>query len=111
MVKHSKLFGFITVLGIVFVAVFSTILYWGAASSDELLELYALVPITYLYYLMLFFPIGGTVFLIVGILGIGRQYFKNHRNLFTVLTIVLVPLLIFALIVLMISSIPLQVGF
>jgi hypothetical protein len=53
----------------------------------------------------------GPILLVVGILGIGRQYFKNHKNLFTVLIVVLVPLFISILIFLMAFFAPLTIGF
>ena len=58
-----------------------------------------------------FLLFGGPAFLIVGILGIGRQYFENHRNLFAVLTVVLVPFFISILIFLMGFFAPLTIGF
>jgi hypothetical protein len=114
MVKHSKLFRFITVLGAVFVTIFSTILYLSYTTDlGGMVSSLSLGPYLSLLYtaLMFFLLIGGTVFLTVGILGFGRKYFKNHRSLFTVLTFVLVPLFIFILIFLMIWFAPLTVNF
>lgn len=106
MVKHSKLFGFITVLGAVFVTLFSAIVYLSFTTG-----LGGMMSSLSLESLLFFLLIGGTVFFTAGILGIGNQYFKNHKGLFAVLTVILVPLFIFALINLVMSySIPLTVG-
>ena len=92
-VKHSRLlFGFIAVLGTIFVTAFFTIIYWSRTYSEKILIVEALIPLPYQNYFMLFSIIGGTIFLTVGVLGIGRQYFKNHSNAFF-LTAVLVPML------------------
>ena len=111
--KHSKYFGFFAVLGAVFVTIFSINLYLTDTTSfNRVVSFVSLGPFIYLYNALMFFLfIGGPVFLIVGIVGIGRQYFKNLRNLFTVLTVILVPLFVFALIVLVSYLIPLQVAF
>ncbi len=96
-VKHLKLlYGFITVLGIVFVTTFTALLYCNYyLNRDIWLELF---PSSYLRsvfgYFLLF---GGTIFLTVGLLGIGRQYVKNRRNLLTILAVVLVPSFMFVL--------------
>ena len=90
--KYSKLlFVFITVLGMFFISTFLAFLYCNYYLDQDIwLELFPSYYLTSIVgYFLLF---GGPVFLIVGILGIGRQHFKNHKNLFTVLTIVLVPL-------------------
>jgi len=112
-VNHSKLFKFITVLGAVFVTIPDAMYYLSAIYSGNMQPFLSLLSPLYLPYhaLMLFFIIGGPVFLTVGILGIGRQYFKNHRNLFTIFTFIFVPLFDFALFVLVAYSIPLQVAF
>ncbi len=91
--RHSRLrFGCIAVLGAVFVTVFFTIIYWSNTFSVEILIVDALIPSPYQMYFMLFSIIGGTIFLTVGILGVGGQYFKNHTHIFF-LTAVLVPML------------------
>jgi hypothetical protein len=114
MMKHSKLFGFIAVLGAVFVTTFSTVLYLSYTTDlGEILSSVWSSPFLSLLFnaLMFFLLIGGTVFVTVGVLGVGTRYFKNHRNQFAVPTAVLVPLFIFALISLLMSSTPLTVGF
>ncbi len=57
-------------------------------------------------FVVFFCSIGGTAFIILGLLGIGRQYFKNHKNLFTMFTVILIPLLVYALITLAIALTP-----
>lgn len=104
--KQFKLYGSIAVLGIAILAASITIIYLYAAGGTQLSVLPPYLTLFFIPYLTLFFIVCGTVFLIAGILGIGRQYFKNHKNLFTVLTLILVPLLVFTVIVLMIASIP-----
>jgi hypothetical protein len=38
----------------------------------------------------------GIILLTVGLCGFGRQYFKNHRDLFTAIAAVLVPFILFS---------------
>lgn len=114
MINHPKLFGFVTVLGAVFVTTFSTILYLSYTTDlGGILSSVSLDPFLSLLYsaLLFFLLIGGIVFLTIGILGIGMHYFKNHKSLFTIPIVILVPLFVFALINLVMSSIPLTVGF
>jgi hypothetical protein len=100
-VKHSKLFyslfGSIAILGAIFVTLAYVFLYWSITGSEML----HLLPSTPLIVAFLFFGLlGGPVFLTVGILGIGRQYLKKNQSLFTLLallTIIVIPLCIFAL--------------
>jgi len=114
MSKHSKSFRFITVLGAILVATFSTVFYlMDTTDLGGILSSVFLGPFLSLLFnvLMLVLLIGGTVFLTVGILRIGTQYFKNHWYLFAVPTAISVPLFIFALIYLVMSSIPPSVAF
>jgi hypothetical protein len=100
--KHPRLFGFITVLGIVLLIIFFTIMF-DDAIYNYIWEL--LSPIQHLLTCLLWFCLlGGPFLLIVGIVGIGRQHFKNEGNLFTVLTVEIVPLLVFFLFYLLSSS-------
>ncbi len=93
--RNKLLFAFLTILGTVFVATFIAVLY----SYYYLFQPFPFEPSTYLRDGFAgFLLVGGTVLLIVGMLGIGRPHFKNHKRLFTVLTVVLVPLLVFTLI-------------
>jgi hypothetical protein len=108
MVNHSKLFGSIAVLGAVFVTTFSTILY--LSYTTDLGGISSLVEFCDGGFLV-FLLIGGTVFLTIGILEIGIQHFKNHKSLFTIPIVILIPIFVFALISLVMSSIPLTVGF
>ena len=93
-IKHTNLlFGFLTVLGLVLVTILLTIGYWAITFSEKILIVNALLPLPYQNYFAAFSLIGGTGFLTVGILGIGRRYFKNHEVKFF-FTAVLVPLTI-----------------
>jgi len=92
MMKHSKVFWFITVLGIIFVMILF-VLFAG------LLDMLWLLPYNLGVGFWLFCLFGGPVFLTIGILGIGRQYLENNKSLFTLLVllaVVVIPLSIFA---------------
>ena len=90
--KHPKLlFGFFAVSGIVLLAWFLLNLY---LSLIESLSVLPSLPSTELGVWSILLV--GIVFLTVGMVGLGRQYFKNRRNLLTVLVVFLVPLLTFA---------------
>jgi hypothetical protein len=107
MVKHFRLYGFFTVLGIVLLIIFFTIMF-DDAIYNYIWEL--LSPIQHLLTCLLWFCLlGGPFLLIVGVVGIGRQHFKNEGNLFTVLTVEIVPLLVFFLFYLL-SSAALPIG-
>jgi hypothetical protein len=97
------------VLGAVFVTTFLVFLYYDCYLSKNLwLELFPSYYIRGIFgYFLLF---GGPALLIVGILGVGRRYFKKHKNLFTALTVILVPLFFFILIILMVFFAPLTVA-
>jgi len=93
-VKHTNfLFGFLTVVGLVLVTILLTIVYWANTCSEKILIVNALLPLPYQNYFAAFSLIGGTGFLTVGMLGIGRRYFKNHTVKFF-FTAVFVPLII-----------------
>ena len=92
MVKHSKVFWFITVLGIIFVIILFVLI-------AGLLDMLWLLPYNLGVGFWLFCLFGGPVLLTIGILGIGRQYLKNNKSLFTLLAllaVVVIPLSIFA---------------
>jgi hypothetical protein len=109
-VEHTKLFAFIAILGTAFVTTFLVFLYCDYYLQQNFVLISP--PSDYLIGIFgSFLLFGGPILLIVGILGIGRQYFKNHKNLFTVLTVVLVPLFISILIFLMVLFAPLTVGY
>jgi hypothetical protein len=98
MVKHSTLiFGLIAALGLALLTFFLTAVYLARTYSSEILIIEALVPSSILGNFWVLFLIVGTGFLIVGILGIGRQRIKNKRTLFTVLTAALTPIIVFTL--------------
>ena len=89
--KYSRLlFGFIAVLGIVFLALVLAGLYLDYVDAVSILA-------SLNSQLGLWFVLGGIVFLTVGVIGMGRQHFKNHRNLFTALAVLLIPLLTLAI--------------
>jgi hypothetical protein len=93
-VKHPKLvYGFIAVIGIVILALILASLYLFSMDAVSILE--PLYPICHSGF-GLWLVIGGIVFLTVGIIGLERYHFKNHRNLLTVLVAISVPLLTFA---------------
>jgi hypothetical protein len=101
--KHSRLlFAFIVLLGAFLVTAFFAIVYWGNTFSAEILVVQSLFPLQYLNYFMLFSIIVGTFFLTIGILGIGRHYFKDRSCAFFLVAI-LVPLLVLASFVSMMS--------
>ena len=98
MLKHSTLiFGFIAALGLALLTFFLTVFYLARTWSAEILTIEALIPDSFFGKFWVLFIIVGTGFLTAGILGIGRQRIKKKRTLFTVLTVALTPLLIFAL--------------
>jgi len=87
--KSTVLYWSFAILGIVFIALVLVGGYLAAADSLSVLASFSL------WYFGLFLVVGGIVLLTIGFIGVGRQYFKNHRRLFTVLSILLVPPLIF----------------
>jgi hypothetical protein len=98
MLKHSTLiFGFIAALGLAFLTFFFLVYYWGVTWSAEMLTIEALIPNRLFVDLWVLFAIVGTGFLMVGILGIGRQRIKKKRTLFSILTVALLPVLVFSL--------------
>ena len=83
--KHSRLvFGFLVVLGIGLLALILAGMYLNAIDAVSIL---ASIPS------QLGFWLGAIVFLTVGVCGIGRQHFKNHRRLFTALAVLSIPAL------------------
>ncbi len=94
--KYSKLYGFIP-LGVALISI--VLLEMG--TYERPLSV-ALQNHSILYaFVWLFSAIGGTAFLIIGILGIEWQYLKNRSELFyifLILTVVSIPILIIALI-------------
>jgi len=78
------------ILGIVLLALVLAGAYLYAADSLSVLSLLSPTKSGF------WFVFVGIVSLTVGMVGIGRQHFKNHRKLFTALAILLVPPLIFA---------------
>ena len=94
--KYSKIrFGFISVIGVLFLTIFVISNYLKlidainilATISNEILSAFLFV---------------GIAFLTIGIIGIGRLHLKKHKNLFTGIVALVIPPLTFALIFLFI---------
>ena len=85
----AKFYGLLALVGIVFLALVLVGTYLDAIDSLSILVLFSPTK------LGLWFMLGSIVSFTVGIVGIGRQYFMGHKRLFTVLAILLIPLLIF----------------
>ena len=99
--KLSKLlFGFI-VFGIGSIAIFFAALYSNVTRLGNILT--TSFPTIHIFWVLM---LGGTVLLIVGILGIGRQCFKDEdsRGQFALITVFVVPLVLFALIMYVYST-------
>ena len=108
MVRHSRLVGLITALGIVFLAISLLSLSWSGSGLDVLTYL---PRAEWAGVFMLFCFFGGTIFLTSGICGIGGLYFKNEKREFTALAVILIPSFIFALLFLiMCSSLTVGIG-
>lgn len=91
--KYSIIFyGTLVILGIVFLVLVLVGAYFNYYKASILSFLSGMALSNF----GLDFVLGGVVFLTTGIVGIGRQCFKNRRKLFTVLAILFVPPLIFA---------------
>jgi hypothetical protein len=106
MMKQSKLYGFVTILGIALVALFFAFVYWrNTGYIYHVIEWN--VPYPTFGYLMLLLAVGGTVFLIAGILGIGIKRFETHKTLFTLFIVISVPLFIYGLFRLLVFLTPL----
>jgi len=88
--KSTMLYWSSAILGIVLLALVLAGAYLYAADSLSVLSLLSPTKSGF------WFVFVGIVSLTVGMVGIGRQHFKNHRKLFTALAILLVPPLIFA---------------
>jgi len=90
--KHSKFYGFIP-LGIALIVI--VLLELGTYESP-LTNLYTYIPYGFV---MLFCIIGGAAFLLVGVLSVGRHYLKHNDlfPLFSILTVILIPLLVIRL--------------
>jgi len=89
-VKFSgKIFGLLIIFGIIFLALVLVGTYLDAIDSLNILVLFSPAKLGF------GFMLGGIIFLPAGIVGVGRQYFKGHRRLFTVLAILFISPLIF----------------
>ena len=89
MKKSTILYWSSVILGILFIDLVLVGSYLDAVDSLSILAL--LSPTQ----LGLWFVLGSIVLFTVGIVGIIRQYFKNHRNLLSVFAILLIPPLTF----------------
>jgi hypothetical protein len=95
-VKFSaRFYGLLAILGIIFLALVLAGAYLDGADSLSILVL--LSPMS--PKVGLWFVLGGIAFLTGGMVGIIRQYFRNHRKLFTALAVLLIPPLTFGTIV------------
>ena len=92
MKKSTVLYLSSAILGIVFLVLVLVGAYLDGADSLSILAL--LSPMSSPQ-LGLWFVLGPTVLLTVGMVGIIRQYFENHRKLLTALAILLIPPLTF----------------
>jgi len=92
-VKHVKLFGFITVLGGIFLGMFPAIGYWSEHSAEVTGFFIMCTPLAGLL-MFIVFLFGGTGLFTVGVCGITRQYFKNNQNLFTIIVAISISSLI-----------------
>ncbi len=90
--KHFKLYGFIALLGFVFLGLFLAIAYWSE-HSGEVTRFFMSIPLSGSL-MFIVFLFGGTIFLTIGVCGVARGYFKRNKNLFTVLAAISVPSLI-----------------
>ena len=92
--KHSlTLCRLFAILGIVLLSLVLVGSYLDGADSLSILVL--LSPLSPPH-LGLWFVLSGIFLLTIGMVGIVRRYFKNHRNLFTALAVLLIPILTFA---------------
>lgn len=91
MMSHSRLIHvFFAVLGFVFLSLVLASFYLRAIDSVS-----SLVSLSSPQ-LGVWFGLGAISLLTVGVVGIGRQHFRNRRKLFTVIAVFLIPPLIFA---------------
>ena len=99
MVKEPPLiFGITTAWGFALLTFFFVVSYLGRTYSAEILTIEALIPLNNIFgYFWVPILVVGTVFLTVGILGIGKQRMKNKRKLFSVLTVAFTPIIVCAL--------------
>jgi hypothetical protein len=100
-VKYSVLFWFITVLGIILLAIFFLGLWWGGSGVRNVVTSLTGTQIGQIFVLFCLF--GGTVFLSVGIGGVGERYFRSDQGAFSCIVAMVVPLCIFVLIFLIIA--------
>ena len=92
--KHPELlFGFVTILGVVILSTFFTII---AVKGFSPLDPNYLLPLNSLNNVMWFLLIGGTSSLIAGTVGFARQIFDSQRSLFAALIVISIPILVAA---------------
>ena len=92
----ARFYGLIAILGIVILALVLAGSYLDGADSLSILVLLSPMSSSNLGH---WFVFGGIALLTVGMVGIIRQYFQNHRKLFTALAILLIPPLTFGILV------------
>lgn len=88
--KYSILFETVTVLGVIFLAIFFATI----AVSTKPIDIY---PPDFLNNAKMWFLLtGGTFCLIAGVLGIMRRHFESQRRLFAALIAISIPILAIA---------------
>ena len=99
--KKSRIFAFLSILGVAFLASFFLVDFGIASGMFKDLEFLWSYPMGYSLWFLL---IAGTIFLTVGTSGVGSKHFHMEQGAFAALTTILVPSLIFTLWFLMIMS-------
>jgi hypothetical protein len=90
--KHSKIcFGFISALGVIIL-----ILFFVGSILKEWDQIHILASVSYDFWWLMMF--GGIALFTIGIIGIGRQKIKNHRNLFTAIAAFGIPISTFTIV-------------
>lgn len=91
----GKIFGLFIIFAIVFLALVLVGTYLDAVDSLSILTLFSPLSPPPAAVFGFWFMWGGIVLLTVGVVGIIRQYFKNHRKLLSAIAILITPTLTF----------------
>jgi hypothetical protein len=90
-VNHSKLFWIVTVIGVIFLIMFFTIIAARSVPLDT-------PPSNFLNNVAMWFLLtGGTFCLIGGVVGSVRHHFESQRSLFAALIAISIPILVIAI--------------